>query len=411
MNLVESYLKKHAFRQTLINTLPNTNLGMVIVIPAYNEESILQPLKALSNCVTPIKSVEVIVVFNASEEDSEEILQKNINALSEAKSYYSLLQKPFYDLHFIVEHHLPKKHAGVGLARKIGMDEAARRLAHINKIEAPIICFDADSSCEVNYLKAIENHFNNFPETSAASIHFEHPLDGDLFSSEVYKGINFYELHLRYYKNALAFANLPYAFHTIGSSMAVRTIDYCKQGGMNKRKAGEDFYFLQKFIKLGNFSEIKDTMVIPSPRVSDRVPFGTGRAIKEMLEKERSIEMSYAFKSFRLIKEALQSLENWYNGDVETHQYFIEFVGKEKLLEKVEEIRRQSSNQQLFVKRFFHWFDAFQCLKFVHFLRDQYYPNEELNIVVPKLLNEVGLREEFLTEKDLLLKLRELDRN
>ena len=411
MNLVESYLKKHAFRQKLINTLPNTNLGMVIVIPAYNEESILQPLKALSNCVTPIKSVEVIVVFNASEEDSEEILQKNINALSEAKSYYSLLQKPFYDLHFIVEHHLPKKHAGVGLARKIGMDEAARRLAHINKIEAPIICFDADSSCEVNYLKAIENHFNNFPETSAASIHFEHPLDGDLFSSEVYKGINFYELHLRYYKNALAFANLPYAFHTIGSSMVVRTIDYCKQGGMNKRKAGEDFYFLQKFIKLGNFSEIKETMVIPSPRVSDRVPFGTGRAIKEMLEKERSIEMSYAFKSFRLIKEALQSLENWYNGDVETHQYFIEFVGKEKLLEKVEEIRRQSSNQQLFVKRFFHWFDAFQCLKFVHFLRDQYYPNEELNIVVPKLLNEVGLREEFLTEKDLLLKLRELDRN
>ena len=121
--------------------------------------------------------------------------------------------------------------------------------------------------------------------------------------------------------------------------------------------------------------------------------------------------MSYAFKSFRLIKEALQSLENWYNGDVETHQYFIEFVGKEKLLEKVVEIRRQSSNQQLFVKRFFHWFDAFQCLKFVHFLRDQYYPNEELNIVVPKLLNEVGLREEFLTEKDLLLKLRELDRN
>src|SRR5690554_3447835 len=172
MNLVESYLKKHAFRQKLINTLPNTNLGMVIVIPAYNEESILQPLKALSNCVTPIKSVEVIVVFNASEEDSEEILQKNINALSEAKSYYSLLQKPFYDLHFIVEHHLPKKHAGVGLARKIGMDEAARRLAHINKMEAPIICFDADSSCEVNYLKAIENHFNNFPETSAASIHF-----------------------------------------------------------------------------------------------------------------------------------------------------------------------------------------------------------------------------------------------
>lgn len=411
MNLVESYLKKHAFRQKLINTLPNTNLGMVIVIPAYNEESILQPLKALSNCATPIKSVEVIVVFNASEEDSEEILQKNINALSEAKSYYSLLQKPFYDLHFIVEHHLPKKHAGVGLARKIGMDEAARRLAHINKIEAPIICFDADSSCEINYLKAIENHFNNHPKASAASIHFEHPLSGNLFSSEVYKGINFYELHLRYYKNALAFANLPYAFHTIGSSMAVRTIDYFKQGGMNKRKAGEDFYFLQKFIKLGNFSEIKDTMVIPSPRVSDRVPFGTGRAIKEMLEKERSIEMSYAFKSFRLIKEALQNLENWYNGDVETHQYFIEFVGKEKLLEKVEEIRRQSSNQQLFVKRFFHWFDAFQCLKFVHFLRDQYYPNEELNIVVPKLLNEVGLREEFLTEKDLLLKLRELDRN
>ncbi len=36
---------------------------------------------------------------------------------------------------------------------------------------------------------------------------------------------------------------VSHAYHTIGSSMAVRCSAYAKIGGMNRRKAGEDFIF------------------------------------------------------------------------------------------------------------------------------------------------------------------------
>ncbi|MEZ4848575.1 MAG: hypothetical protein R3B93_08135 [Bacteroidia bacterium] len=76
-----------------------------------------------------------------------------------------------------------------------------------------------------------------------------------------------------------------HAFHCVGSSMAVRSIAYQKRGGMNRRKAGEDFYFLQKFIAEGTLAELSTTKVIPSPRASEKVPFGTGRAIKKLAGK------------------------------------------------------------------------------------------------------------------------------
>src|SRR5213594_3575687 len=96
-----------------------------------------------------------------------------------------------------------------------------------------------------------------------------------LLDPKVAEAIAAYELHLRYYVRALRYAGFPYAHHTIGSCMAVRADVYKKQGGMNKRQAGEDFYFLQKIIPLGHFTDLTETKVIPSSRPSDRVPFGT----------------------------------------------------------------------------------------------------------------------------------------
>ena len=74
-----------------------------------------------------------------------------------------------------------------------------------------------------------------------------------------------YECHLRYYVEALRFAGFPHAYHTIGSAMAVRPEAYMKQGGMNRRKAEKIFYFLNKIMLLGNFSECLSTVVYPLP--------------------------------------------------------------------------------------------------------------------------------------------------
>ena len=94
-------------------------------------------------------------------------------------------------------------------------------------------------------------------------------------------GIQLYEDYLHYYKKALDYAGFPDSIYTIGSAFAVRADAYVKQGGMNRRQAGEDFYFLNKLTKLGKITEINDAYVYPSARVSDRVPFGTGAAMNK----------------------------------------------------------------------------------------------------------------------------------
>ncbi len=84
--------------------------------------------------------------------------------------------------------------------------------------------------------------------------------------------------------------------------MAVRAKTYAKVGGMNRRKAGEDFYFMHKIMPQGEFSEINQTCVFPSCRVSDRVPFGTGRAQTEWL-REGKVELeTYSPKVFEDLK-------------------------------------------------------------------------------------------------------------
>ncbi|MEQ8624527.1 MAG: glycosyltransferase [Vicingaceae bacterium] len=398
-----AYLEKQAVRPSLFSEPSEASLGIIVVIPAYNEETLIPTIQSLNSCDLPQKFVEIIVVFNASEKDSEEVIATTKKGCTELKHWYQQQPDAKFSLYLIEEYNLPKKQSGVGLARKIGMDEAVRRFQNLGK-DGVIVCFDADSKCQQNYFTEIEKHFQENLETEACSIHFEHPLTGTKFNSEVYKGIAYYELHLRYYKNGLAFAKLPFAFHTIGSSMAVRVSAYCKEGGMNKRKAGEDFYFLQKFISKGTLSELNSTMVIPSPRSSDRVPFGTGRAIKEMEEGSRQIELSYALEIFEVLQKCFANVEEWYTGKPHFESTLVEFIGAENLDKKLNEIRNQSTTETRFVKRFFQWFNAFKTLKFVHFLRDHYFKNKPLMETTKILLNRIGHDVEEEIEVNQLLK-------
>jgi len=393
-----------------IDEAPSNQLGIIVVIPVHNEKDLLISLKSLANCDRPGCFCEVLLVFNASEDSDEEIISRNKAEKKKVQSWYDSQKDLCFKLFTIEQNNLPNKHAGVGLARKIGMDEATRRFNSIENMDGIILCFDADSECEPNYLVEIEKQFLKKPKLNAASIYFEHALKGDKFEESVYEAILYYELHLRYYKNALRYANLPYAYHTIGSSMAVRAKDYVLQGGMNKRKAGEDFYFLQRFTNNPHFHEINSTTVFPSPRPSDRVPFGTGRAIKEILLGQRDEKSSYAFESFTVLKEIFHEVDNW----EETYPfspYLKAFLGEKELRESINKIRSNTKNAEDFKKAIFTWFNAFKALKFVHFLRDNYFPNEPLAFSVPKLLKEINSNFKTGSEaNNLLLALREIDK-
>lgn len=380
----------------------------------------------------------MIVVINGSEKTPIEIQEQNLKTFKEAQKWaVQQSQNPNLQwLQFLIRYFpdLPPKHAGVDLARKIGMDEAVERLENAGNKRGIIACFDADSQCQTNYFQALETHFLQYPKTQACSIHFEHPIEGTEFPPSVYEAIIQYELHLRYYIEAQKWAGFPHAYQTIGSSMAVRADAYKQQGGMNRRKAGEDFYFLHKFTPLGHFSELNSTCVIPSPRLSDRVPFGTGKAIADLLQQTESasnlktkansspVYHTYDLQSFVDLQHFFLQLPQFYRDSSESFSKrmkilsspIFHFLLQINFEQKLQKIRNNTRNYESFRVRFFRWFNAFMVMKFVHFARDAYYPNIEVAKAARDLLES---RMEFIpskphtysyTAKELLLIYRRL---
>lgn len=403
------YLQQQlSFHHPCILNTPQQGLSIVVVIPCFNETQLINSLESLNNCALPNGLVEVITVFNCSISADEEIRKTNLTMHKESAVWVNKNAKKGIDFYFIEANQLPDKDAGVGLARKIGMDEAVVRFEQLNK-DGIIACFDADSTCAENYLVELEKHFEQHPKSPACSIYFEHPLHGDEFSEGNYKAIEAYELHLRVYKNALQFCGFPFAFHTIGSSMAVKSKAYQKQGGMNKRKAGEDFYFLQKMMALGNFSELNTTKVYPSPRISDRVPFGTGRAMQNYLSSEQKSYTTYAIQSFLDLKQLVDQLDNLYHNEIDLPSSVSEYLKTISFNENLQKIKQNSTSLIHFKQLFFNWFNAFKVLKFVHFAREYYYSDEDVFHTANELLKLFN--KPTCNEVDLLAEYRKLDLN
>ncbi len=413
------YLKRFGFQTPQIKEAPETDLELIVVIPCFNEPDLIASLESLYNCDHPEGTIEIIVVINSGIHHSNAIKLENQKTLKTVNAWIDEKHHKKIKSYTISEADLPKKHAGVGLARKIGMDEAVSRFDSLNK-DGLIVCFDADSLCQKNYLVEIEKHFKANKKTPGCSIHYEHPIDGNTYPKEIYQGIINYELHLRYYNLALMYCKLPYAFHTVGSSMAVRSSAYQKQGGMNKRKAGEDFYFIHKIIALGNYTTIKSTKVIPSPRISDRVPFGTGKAIGDWIDQGEEIYQTYNFESFEIIRAFIIHAHALQSQKITEIPYQLSSVQKTRLFDFLEqnkfnlalnEIRKNSTNPASFLKRFYTWFDAFKVLKLMHFLRDNGIQNDKLTTQVERLLRKNGRENIPQDPVNQLILLREIEKN
>ena len=410
------YFERFGFCERQILSAPARDLGLVVVIPCFNEPDWIGSLESLRACEEPTCAVEVIVVINSPADCAPEIRARNRRTLEVGRGWAADHAGPGLAFHWLDFPELPAKQAGVGLARKIGMDEAARRFDDVGRPDRVIVCFDADCRCEANYLRSIERHFETQPGSPACSISFEHPLAGPL-DPRVYEAVAAYELHLRYYVQALRYAGFPYAFHTVGSSMAVRSDAYLKQGGMNKRQAGEDFYFLQKIFPLGGFTELNETTVFPSPRESDRVPFGTGRAVSEQLNGRE--QKSYPLEAFQDMRAFLERVpELWQNSSGSTKwpaglpESIQTFLKAQEFGEALREIAVNTSSAAAFRKRFFRWFDGFQAMKFVHHARDHFHGDRDVTEEAGELMalrNGTRLRGHLRTV-DLLKIYREIDR-
>ncbi|HNV82358.1 MAG: glycosyltransferase family A protein [Tenuifilaceae bacterium] len=390
----------------------NDALGIVVVIPAYNEPDLWQSLQSLMDCQTTDCAVEVIVVVNYPEGSTDEVVanaEANIQLVQRAND---IKNSEYFRLYAIDASNLTKKHAGVGLARKIGMDEAAWRLFQSKSHLKVVACFDADATCSDNYLAELEKLWSTSPETEACSIRYEHPMEGDEFDGKVYQGITQYELHLRYYVQACRYVGHPFSYHTVGSSMACSATAYTRYGGMNRNKAGEDFYFLQKIIPHGRFKELNACCIFPSPRPSYRVPFGTGRAITSYISNREDMYHTYSLDSWMPLKPFFENIHELHQADATKCQKILsmqvpclrEFLKSNRFEENIAEINANTSTPESFQKRFFLWFDAFLLLKYLNIAAEKCFPKVPVTAEAHRLANllKISFQPNPLSDKCLL---------
>ena len=284
---------------------------------------------------------------------------------------------------------------GVGQARKTGADLAAC-LIHQRRVRSPWIhCTDADVRLPQRYFTCSAALSESSAQDTAALIYpFRHTVAAD---NKINEATQLYEYSLRYYVAGLSFAHSPYAFHTIGSTMAVNAAHYAKVRGFPRRQAGEDFYLLNKLAKVGAVRQLSaETDCEPidiAARLSDRVPFGTGAAVGRIMELEDPARefLLYHPSVFGLLRSWLGSLPTFCQsrssdiGAILSQmdlQILIDGLEKSGATEALQHAFRQSSDANQFKRQMHTWFDAFRTLKLIHYLRDHHLPSISFEALV-----------------------------
>jgi len=359
MGFASTYIERRTLFPQFINEAPHRDTGIIAVIPSYGEPDIVRLLNSLVSATKPECEVEVIIVVNAPENASPESLDINRKTLAEIESWKKQEKNCWFRLFPIDTGPGALSGWGVGLARKTGMDEAVRRFSLIDNAEGIILSLDADCTVELNYFCAVLSEFSKGKERKACSICFEHPLKGNDFQENIYLHIALYELHLRYYFQGLKYSGFPYVYHTVGSAMAVRAAEYVSSGGMNRRQAGEDFYFIQKLVPSGGYFSLNTTTVYPSPRPSFRVPFGTGASVSKLADGDKVSYLTYNLCAFGELRTLFGMLENIYAGREDEIDIIYSdlpegvkiFIAEAEWIEKIIEIKRNLEQQAQGKKR------------------------------------------------------------
>lgn len=417
MGFASTYLEKHALFDSFIKILPAGDTSLIVVIPCFNEPEMTVSLDSLFRADRPSFPVEVIVVVNCPEGAGRKEVRQNRQTILRVNQWSSKNSSDDFMVHVIDVPPFPKRHAGAGSARKTGMDEAVRRFSLLDNENGIIVSFDADSVCDTNYFTELEKCFS-VPGRNGCTIYFEHPLSGEEGPPEIYDAVAGYELYLRYYAEAMRVAGFPWAFHTIGSCFAVKARIYTCQGGMNRRTAGEDFYFLHKIFPLGNFTELNTTRVVPSSRVSDRVPFGTGATIKRLTAGMQPALKTWPPESFDEISAVIELIPEIYRmNERETGKIIervprcmAEFLANAGFADVAAQIRNHTAGEASFRKRFFLWFNAFRILKFLNYARENCRSDWPVAEAASALLSGSGLPAGG-NNRELLNIYRDLQRN
>ena len=410
---MDKYLREYAERGTAaVADIPaGEPWRQVVVIPVCNEPAgILRPLPA-----APGRSLMVLVV-NETETAAHSIASANRDFAAQVHRRFRQCWQSTADFgltlfndpasprdvllvdRFSDGFRFPPG-GGVGHARKTGADLAAF-LIRQQRVSSPWIhCSDADVCLPQRYFRCSAAIDDSTAQNTAALVYpFSHGASTDdpqaespkIEQQKIIQLTRLYEYSLRYYVAGLNYARSPYAFHTIGSTLAVNALHYAKVRGFPRRQAGEDFYLLNKLAKVGSVRQLNaETECEPieiAARLSDRVPFGTGAATGKLMQLEDPARefLLYHPSVFDLLGSWIGSLPAFWQErsndpgailpkkDLPLLMGGLEQAG---VADALQHALRQSSDASQFMRQMHTWFDAFRTLKLIHHLRDHFLPS------------------------------------
>lgn len=428
---IKKYLQKFGLENWKLETAEDKKYKLAIVIPALCEyENIRLLLESFTRCdATYFSETLIVFVVNNLKSVEENIKSDNVKTLELLRNI--IAQKSNDELINKIKNcglqvglvdssskgnELPEKDGGVGLARKIGMDLVLTKFDYNSKGKNIILCTDSDSIVEENYITEVYNQVNK-KNIRAGYVRFNHPVEGD-FESQ--KAIVCYEIFLRYYLLGLQYAKSPYAIHTIGSTMLSDAETYAKIQGMNKRKAAEDFYFMEKLAKNTKLEYIKSTGIFPSGRGSWRVPFGTGQRVNRFLSNEVDEYQLYSPENFEIVKHWLEKFNSEEIFIADEYLKFAEhidpvlrkFLAEQNFENDWQKILDNNKNEKQINRQKVFWFDGFKTLKLIHFLRDELNPNMNMFDALDKIFERMNInspeRNEDIPELDIQIKYLEI---
>jgi hypothetical protein len=338
------------------------------VVPARSELSalphLLQSFAIASKGFHPL----LILVLNSSDTATNEEILEQATTWQWLRSQYKprhqlsdalLLEGEDFDL-FLIDrfsdsHRFPSS-KGVGTARKIGCDFAAWLYTQAVSQSPFILSTDADAILPEDYLTAL-NKIS--PRISLGHYSFSHRAEGSHTQQQAMK---MYEFWLSHYVQGLKHASSPYCVPALGSIYAIHSDSYIQVRGFPERLAGEDFYLMNKVLKLGTSIHISTRSPIQlAGRISNRVPFGTGPTVAKWASLE-----DLSFQKLFYDPQCFNILGSFLRGDLITHQAFIP--------PSALSISAAAKSP----KEFHEQFDALKTLQFIHHLRDYHFPNLSL---------------------------------
>ncbi|MDY0191205.1 MAG: hypothetical protein RBR22_10765 [Desulfuromonas sp.] len=384
--------------------------SIAVVIPALGEGAQLwATLNSIATNPLPLLHKTVVaVVINSRADSAPSLIKQNLIDLkylqrhssnplsthqnrpdSDKKLNFAALRLAWVDA-TSDNRQLPSKNGGVGLARKIGCE---LMLPQLDK-QGVLVQLDADTRVDQQYLGAISSAFAS-TTCQAAVISYKHQ---DSASSKERNAIQHYELYMRCHALGLRLAGSPYAYHSIGSTIACSKKAYLKAGGMNCRSAGEDFYFLQQLAKTSGVQRISATVVHPAARISQRTPFGTGQVIHERCTSN-SEQLFYAPQCYQLLHRWLKLISN--NLDNSGAELLAQartinsdlacFIEQQNFAAVWQRLSATHRTHQRRLHAFHEWFDALKTLRCIKHLSVCTYPMANASHHVPPLLRMAGL--------------------